>query len=67
MLKHSAKVLKTKYVSSSYEGIDEMINCWLKSNPEVLILDIKFSSGATKDEWGTEALIIYTEIENTES
>lgn len=40
-------------------SIEHDINSWLKSNPELEIIDIKFSASATSDDWGSDALIIY--------
>jgi hypothetical protein len=39
--------------------LQQDINEWLTENPDTYVIDIKFSSSATNDEWGTEALIIY--------
>lgn len=46
-----------KQISSDW--IDGEINQWLEDNADVEIIDIKFSASATKDDWGTDALIIY--------
>lgn len=54
-----AKAIRTEHISCSAEGIDEHINHWLEQNPDVEVMDIKFTSSATNDSWGTEALIIY--------
>ncbi|MFP7171920.1 hypothetical protein [Terribacillus halophilus] len=39
--------------------IDKNVNAWLQENPDVEVIDIKFSSSATNDDWATDALIIY--------
>lgn len=43
----------------SGEVIEIDVNLWLERNPEVEVIDIKFSTSATHDNWGSEALIIY--------
>lgn len=42
---------------SSEATIDIFVNKWLEENPEVLVMDIKYSS----DKYGSNALIIYEE------
>ncbi|QXE02793.1 hypothetical protein [Terribacillus sp. DMT04] len=44
---------------SSSEAVDGSINKWLKDNPNVDVIDIKFSSSASHEDWGSDALIIY--------
>jgi hypothetical protein len=39
--------------------IDKDVNAWFEKNPDVEVIDIKYSESATHDEWGSGALIIY--------
>lgn len=41
------------------EDLTDKINNWLESNPDLEVIDIKFSTSATNDSWSTDALIIY--------
>lgn len=45
----------------AYFGIDveNQVNEWLQKNPELEIIDIRFGSSATADDFGTDAFIIY--------
>ena len=43
----------------SGEFVDDEINRWLTDNPDVEIIEIKFSASAQRDEWGVDALIIF--------
>ncbi|KYC92245.1 hypothetical protein B4102_3786 [Heyndrickxia sporothermodurans] len=52
-----AGTIAVKQISG--EDLTDKINAWLESNPELEVIDIKFSTSATEDNWGTDALIIY--------
>ena len=49
------------YQISSDHYVHDEINSWMRRNPKAIVLDIKFSTSGTHDEWGTDALIIYRE------
>lgn len=44
-------------ISDSY--IDNAINDWFDDNPDVEVIDIKFSSSSSDGNRATDALIIY--------
>jgi hypothetical protein len=52
-----AAAIAVKQISGGH--IDEDINKWLQENPDVEVIEIKFVSSATSDDWGVDALIIY--------
>jgi len=52
-----AGTIAVKQISGEFVEVD--VNLWLERNPEVEVIDIKFTSSATYDSWGTDALIIY--------
>lgn len=53
-----AGTIQTEHVIA--EGrIDTAINAWLERNPDAEVIDIKFSTSATRDDWSADALIIY--------
>lgn len=56
-----AKSIKTYHVPCDSD-LGNKINQWLEGNAEAIVLDIKFSSSATNEQWGTDALIIYKEV-----
>lgn len=43
----------------SGEVIENDLNLWLEKHPEVEVIDIKFSASANKEDWASDALIIY--------
>lgn len=53
-----ANSIATKHFSSDND-IDLNINDWLLNNPDVEIIDIKFSTSISEENWGSDALIIY--------
>lgn len=53
-----AGTIATEHIMGD-ENIHHLINTWLNSNPDVEVIDIKFSSSAQPDMWGVDALIIY--------
>lgn len=46
--------IRVKILDGEHEA-----NTWLKNNPDVEIIDIKFSSSATDGEWFCDVLVIY--------
>ncbi|MCM3411490.1 hypothetical protein [Metabacillus litoralis] len=46
-------------VQISGTDIENGVNLWLESHPEVEVIDIKFSASATHEDWGSDALVIY--------
>jgi len=53
-----ASEIRIKTFTSGYDQ-ELNINNWLEDNPDLVIVDIKFSSSATTDEWSNEAMVIY--------
>lgn len=53
-----AYTIGVKQISGD-EFIENGVNQWLEQNPDTEIIDIKFNSSATHDQWGSDALIIY--------
>ena len=41
--------------------IADKINKWMQQHPNVIVIDIKFSTSANSEEYATEVLIIYRE------
>lgn len=39
--------------------ITPLLNNWLSENPDLEIIDIKFATSATEEEWSTDVLIVY--------
>jgi hypothetical protein len=54
-----ASVIRTKQISGEF--IEGKLNTWLEENPDVEVIDIKFSASATHEDWATDVLIIYRE------
>ena len=52
-----AGMLAVKQISG--DDIETKVNTWLSENGDAEVIDIKFSASATRDDWGTDALIIY--------
>lgn len=40
-------------------SVEDDINRWLECNSDVEVIDIKFATSASSDDWSTDALIIY--------
>lgn len=67
-----AKWLEVEYGFSNYQEIDDLINGFIKENPQIEIIDIKYQSnisavadsGVSATYYHTSALIIYKEISN---
>jgi len=53
-----ARIIRVKQFSNDLD-IQKHINKWLEDNPSIEIIDIKFSTSATSEDWATDALIIY--------
>lgn len=53
-----AKAIAVKHFNSDW-SLDKDMNQWLEDNPNIEILEIKYGSNATQDDWGSNALIIY--------
>lgn len=53
-----ASDIRVKQISGD-DFIEGGINKFLEDNPDTEIVDIRFSSNATHDQWGADALIIY--------
>jgi len=53
-----ANEIRVKTFSKGYDQ-EENINQWLDDNHDLVIIDIKFSSSATNEEWSNEAMVIY--------
>lgn len=49
----------TKSFQTERFTIDTYINEWLEENPDIEIIDIKFTSVMYRDQWESEALVIY--------
>ncbi|MCM3454438.1 hypothetical protein M3685_10825 [Heyndrickxia oleronia] len=45
------------------EDITEQVNRWLGHNPDLEVIDIKFSTSAIEDSWSSDVLIIYRKDE----
>ena len=43
----------------SGEFVGDEINRWLLNNPDIEIIDMKFSASAQADEWGVDVLVIH--------
>lgn len=68
-------MIKTKYLDvlynpADFQEIDELINGFIKDNPDIEIIDIKYQSnisavadsGISAEYYHTSALIIYKDI-----
>lgn len=63
------KYLEVVYGFANYQEIDDLINGFLKENPDIELIDIKYQSnvsavadsGVSADYYHTSALIIYKE------
>lgn len=53
-----AKTINTEHIQTDSD-IGDYINIWLYENPDVEVIDIKFSASQVDGTWGTDALIIY--------
>jgi len=51
--------IRTKSFQSYPKHLDVPINEWLEENPDVEIIDIKFATAMSGQEWESEALVIY--------
>ena len=49
----------TKTFQTERFTIDYYINEWLVKNPDIEVIDIKFTSVMYRDQWESEALVIY--------
>ena len=54
-----ASSIGTKSFQTTHTTMDVYINEWLEENPDVEIIDIKFSSVMIENQWDSEALVIY--------
>lgn len=55
-----AGTIRTVWLSSAkYKSIDREVNDWLEDNPDLEILDIKFSTTEMPIKFAADALIIY--------
>lgn len=52
--------IRTEHIITESFIADE-INEWMQKHPNVIVIDIKFSTSANSEEYSTEALIIYRE------
>lgn len=43
----------------SGEVIHDEVNNWLEENPDVEVIDIRFTASATATDWATDAFIIF--------
>jgi len=41
------------------DAIDGAVNMWLRNNPDVEVIDIKFSTSATEGAYASDILVIY--------
>lgn len=65
------KLLDVKYGFTDYKDIDDLINGFLKENPDIELIDIKYQSnisamadsGVSATYYHTSALIIYKELD----
>lgn len=63
------KYLEVEYGFANYQEIDDLINGFLKENPDIELIDIKYQSnvsavadsGVSANYYHTSALIIYKE------
>lgn len=63
------KYLEVGYGFANYQEIDDLINGFLKENPDIELIDIKYQSnvsavadsGVSAEYYHTSALIIYKE------
>lgn len=53
-----AGTIKTEHFQTDRD-ISYPINCWMNENPDVEVLDIKFSASQISGSWGVDALVIY--------
>lgn len=53
-----AGTIRTKHFIGESD-IDYLINGWLEDNPDVELIDIKFSTSANGEAWSSDAIIIY--------
>ena len=65
------KYLEVEYGFANYQEIDDLINGFLKENPDIELIDIKYQSnissvadsGVSATYCHTSALIIYKELD----